>query len=128
MLRFEVFHQKYAKIALTERGTCKSTSQLLTELGNVIKNNPLSVKQKDQTTSDHQLLYVLFDKPTQLVGVKFIHRYEDEESSEECWYDAIITSYKKKAFNVYYPATKENCTFIVDDLKEDFLCGDLRIV
>lgn len=126
MLRFMVFHQKHAKVVLTERGRRKSSLEVLKELAIVIKNSPLSVQRKDQS-SDHQLLFTLFDKPTLLIGVKLIHRFEDEESLEQQWYHAKITSYKKKLFNVYYPATKENYAFTVDELKEDFLCGDLKI-
>ena len=124
-LRTQVFQAKGAKIVFTEKGKQKSSSELLHELSSIIVNASVSVRRLDETvTNEKQPLYVVFDKPSLLIGVTVRHRFQDTDGTLQ-WYDGVITLYRRHTFTIYYDETKENCLFSVDDLKQDFSLGDL---
>ena len=128
-LRCEVFQQKMAKIFFTEKGKSKTLSKLLQELSNIIvKSPPLSVCRTEEIVeSDKQLLRVVFDKPSLLTGVKLKHRFQDDDGHLQ-WYEGVIMSYKRSSFTIFYEETKEECTFTVNEVREDFSLGDLWIL
>ena len=69
-----VFQQKGIKINITEKGKPRPVSELLKDLLEV-KTRPVHVKRKEQTNAVHQQLYVVFEKPSLLKGVKINHRF-----------------------------------------------------
>ena len=124
-LRTQVFQQKRVKIVFTVKGRPKTSSELLKELSAIIVSAPVRVRRKEETVK-HKQLYVVFDKPSVLTGVKIRHQFQATDGTLQ-WYDGVITSYKRQNFTIHYEATAENCEFTVDELKEDLFSGDLWI-
>lgn len=73
-------------------------------------NKPVRVRRLQEES--HQQLYLIFNKPSLLNGVKFKHRFEDGSLK---WYNGHI-SYRGR-LNLYYHETDENCQFLVEELK-----------
>ena len=109
---------------MTERGKQRPLSMILRELKQIIVNKPVRVQQLQ--AGSHQQLYLIFNKPSLLNGVKFKHRFEEDGSLK--WYEGHISSYRGGRLNLYYHETDENCQFLVEELKEDFYSGDFYIM
>ena len=124
MIRKHVHNQKGIAIPSTLRGKPKPVDQLLADLKQVLCQH-VHVQRTASASSGHQQLYTIFDRPSLLVGVKIKHQFEEDGSLT--WYKGIITRYNKQNFFVHYD-TEENCVFTFNDLKEDFLSGDLWIL
>ena len=91
----------------------------------VIVNNPIRVRVLPQA-ENHQQLYIIFNKPSLLSGVRFKHRFEEDSSLR--WYEGHVTSYRAGQLYLYYHETEENCQFSLEELKEDFYSGDFYIL
>ena len=124
-LRTTVFKQKGLRINLTERGKPRSLTAILAELKAIIINRPVRVRRV-QAEVGHQQLYVIFNKPSLLIGSKIKHRFEEGGSLK--WYEGIITSVRGRKLHVYYQETNEKCQFSLEEIKEDFYSGDFYIV
>jgi len=44
------------------------------------------------------------------------------------WYEGSIVSARGGRFVIYYTETDEKCNFMLHEVKEDFISGDLFIV
>ena len=119
-LRNKVYLQSVV-LNQSENGKMKPLERLCQGLASIIKNNP--VKVQAHLEKSHQELYVIFDKPSFLVGCRVKHRFE--VGAELVWFDGEIVSYRKQEFSLLYPKTTETCLFFRDELKEDFYSGDL---
>ena len=81
----------------------KPVDRLCKELISIIQNNPVKVQAHPEQS--YQELYVIFDKPSLLVGCKVQHRFEVEQKL--VWYHGEILAYRRQRFSILYPETKE---------------------
>ncbi len=125
-LRTLVFHQKGIKINVSEKGKPRPMTKLLKDLSKVISERPVRVGRKEQTHPAHQQLFVVFKKSSLLRGVKIKHRFEETGSLR--WYEGTIISVRGNRLTVHYQETNENCRFVLDEIQENFLSGDLVII
>ena len=110
-------------IFFTSKGTTKSDNELLHELSQIIKKNPID---KVVTSSpSHQCLSVLFDKPSLLRGAKIKHKFD--VNGEEKWFMGDIKGYRRNEFTILYD-TEEECKFTLEEVKEDYFNGDFWII
>ena len=109
-LRINVFQQKEIRVNMTEKGKERPLSTILKELAEIIKR-PVHVRRLEAEVTDHQQLYVIFNKPSLLIGVKVKHRFEEEGSLK--WYYGVITSFRRGKLIVHYQETDETCQFLL---------------
>ena len=124
-LRMKVYKQKGVRVLLTDNGKEKSGSRLLKELSDIIIKHPLQIEVNSEQPF-HQMLHVVFNRPSFLASCRIKHRFEEDGSL--VWYEAKILSCRKQQVRVHYPDTDELCQFTLDEIKDDFYFGDLWIV
>ena len=124
-LHTKIYKQKGVWVLLTANGKAKCAFRLLKELSDIILKYPVQVAVNSEELS-HQMLHVLFDRPSLLASCWIKHRFEQDCSL--IWYVGEIVSCKKQQVRVYYPETYEICQFALDEIKDDLYSGDLWIV
>ena len=124
-LRINVFQQKGIRVNMTEKGKERPLSTILKELAEIIIKRPVRVRRLEAEVTDHQQLYVIFNKPSLLIGVKVKHRFEEGSLK---WYYGVITSFRRGKLIVHYQETDETCQFSLEEIKEDFYSGDFYIL
>ena len=124
-LRIKVHKQKGIQLLLTVNGKAKCASMLLKELLDIILKYPIHVEVHSKEPC-HQMLYVLFDRPSLLASCRIKHKFEVDGNL--IWYDGEIVSCRKQQVKVHYPETHEICQFTLNEIQDDFYSGDLWIV
>jgi len=122
----KLYKQKGVRVLLSEKGKEKSSTRLLTELSDIIINHPLHIEVNSEKPF-HQMLHVVFNRPSLLAKCRIKHRFEEEDGSL-VWYGAEILSCWNQRVRVHYPDTDELCQFTLNEIKDDFYSGDLWFV
>ena len=119
-----LLYKQGVTIFFSHKGTTKSDDQLLQELSQIIKNNPIK-RVGSITPPGHQSLSVLFDKPSWLRGAKVKHKFD--VNGEEKWFMGHVKGYRQNEFAILYD-TEELCKFTTEEIKEDYYNGDFWIM
>ena len=83
------YKQKDVRVLLTANGKATCACRLLKELSDIILKYPVQVEVNSEEPS-HQMLHILFDRPSLLASCRIKHRFEQDGSL--VWYEGEILS------------------------------------
>lgn len=99
-------------------------------IGELVRELKSIIVQQVQTDESQDSTHCLRENPSQLVKKRIKHKFFDEDTGSEQWYEGYVLRFSKstQVYTVKYDGEDSTCSFQLDEFLEDISAKDLFVL